>query len=64
MFPQAESLLLIFKKNKTMERKFKRTKTDAPLGELGDRSKPKDFDLEKDTLNQKNKEKDKDNKSK
>ncbi len=44
-----------------MERNFKRKKTDAPLGELGDRSKPKDFDLEAETINKKNKEKDKEN---
>jgi len=42
-----------------MERKFERKKEDAPLGKMGDRSKPKDFDLGKGTINKKDKEKDK-----
>jgi len=42
-----------------MERKFERTKKDAPLGEIGDRSKPKDFDPSTKTINKKDKEKDK-----
>jgi|GEM_PF-5877979 len=42
-----------------MERKFERKKEDKPLGEIGDRSKPKDFDLGKKTINKKDKEKDK-----
>lgn len=40
-----------------MERKFERTKKDAPLGEIGDRSKPKKFDLDTETINKKDKEK-------
>ncbi|WP_262491937.1 hypothetical protein [Nonlabens sp. YIK11] len=40
-----------------MERKFERTKSDKPLGEMGDRSKPKDFDLDSTTINKKEKEK-------
>ncbi|WP_262497913.1 hypothetical protein [Nonlabens agnitus] len=40
-----------------MERKFERTKSDSPLGEIGDRSKPKDFDLDSNTINKKEKEK-------
>jgi len=42
-----------------MERKFERTKKDQPLGKLGDTSKPKDFDLESNTINKKDKEKNK-----
>ena len=42
-----------------MERKFERKTEDQPLGKLGDRSKPKDFDLEKENINKKNKEKEK-----
>ncbi|WP_262707146.1 hypothetical protein [Nonlabens ponticola] len=42
-----------------MERKFERKDKEAPLGKLGDRSKPKDFDLGTDSINKKNKEKDK-----
>jgi hypothetical protein len=42
-----------------MERKFERNTEDQPLGKLGDRSKPKDFDLPKDTINKKDKEKNK-----
>lgn len=42
-----------------MERKFERTKQDKPLGEFGNRSKPKDFDLGKKTINDKDKEKEK-----
>jgi hypothetical protein len=42
-----------------MDRKFKRKESDKPLGEIGDRSKPKDFDLGKKTINDKDKEKDK-----
>ena len=42
-----------------MERKFERKKQDQPLGEIGDRSKPKDFDPATETINKKDKEKDK-----
>jgi hypothetical protein len=42
-----------------MERKFERKTEDKPLTELGDRSKPKDFDLGEKTINKKDKEKNK-----
>ncbi len=43
-----------------MERKFKRSESNKPLGEFGDRdTKNKDFDLTSDTLNDKQEEKNK-----
>lgn len=42
-----------------MAKKFERSDQDKPLGEFGDRRKPKDVDLEKDTINQKDKEENK-----
>jgi hypothetical protein len=42
-----------------MKRKFERKTEDQPLGKLGDLSKPKDFDLTHDTINKKDKEKNK-----
>lgn len=38
-----------------MERKFERKEKDQPLTKIGNTQKPKDFDLEKTTLNKKDK---------
>ncbi len=43
-----------------MERKFERKEDqDKPLGSLGDRREPKEFEPLPDTINKKNKEKEK-----